>query len=269
MIITPSGIVYCGSSPDPPLIQLFTKVNDTVSKLTKSRTIQYGKWKKYNTNTNYIYYWRKYNIEVTTEEQHDTISEINFEADEYLVNVPNTIPYYFDNNTSSRTYYATSKPSIINGKYKASTYDYIEPEFNMRKNSVYLFSMPINVSNVYQNNNGYNTVYVNLNSSESESSTVYYVYGVKTGDNTGITYIESYSIIEIESIGETNYGSVSSSYRNQYPDNGSKNGYWYVYDRNETTYSQGTYIEDVYDIDSSKYPTNGKHTDGYWYVKVA
>lgn len=41
LVITPSGVVYCGSNPDPPLIQKFTKVNDTVSKLTPSRTITY------------------------------------------------------------------------------------------------------------------------------------------------------------------------------------------------------------------------------------
>lgn len=32
-------------------------------------------------------------------------------------------------------------------------------------------------------------------------------------------------------------------------------------------YSQGTYIEDVTSTNASAYPTNGKHTDGYWYVK--
>ena len=31
--------------------------------------------------------------------------------------------------------------------------------------------------------------------------------------------------------------------------------------------SQGTYISDVTSKNSSAYPTNGKHTDGYWYVK--
>lgn len=30
---------------------------------------------------------------------------------------------------------------------------------------------------------------------------------------------------------------------------------------------QGTYIEDVTSENASAYPTNGKHTDGYWYVK--
>ena len=30
---------------------------------------------------------------------------------------------------------------------------------------------------------------------------------------------------------------------------------------------QGSYISDVTSENASAYPTNGKHTDGYWYVK--
>lgn len=62
-------------------------------------------------------------------------------------------------------------------------------------------------------------------------------------------------------------GSISSSFRNQYPDNGQSGSYWYVYDRSGTSYSRGSYIKDVYDVNSNAYPSNGRHTDGYWYVK--
>ena len=34
-----------------------------------------------------------------------------------------------------------------------------------------------------------------------------------------------------------------------------------------TSYSRGTYISDVTSESSSAYPTNGRHSDGYWYVK--
>lgn len=34
-----------------------------------------------------------------------------------------------------------------------------------------------------------------------------------------------------------------------------------------TSYSRGTYIEDVTSPDASAFPENGRHTDGYWYVK--
>lgn len=39
------------------------------------------------------------------------------------------------------------------------------------------------------------------------------------------------------------------------------------YSEKVISYSQGTYIEDVTSPDASAYPENGRHTDGYWYVK--
>lgn len=34
-----------------------------------------------------------------------------------------------------------------------------------------------------------------------------------------------------------------------------------------TSYEKGTYIEDVTSPSENAYPDNGRHTDGYWYVK--
>lgn len=52
---------------------------------------------------------------------------------------------------------------------------------------------------------------------------------------------------------------------------GSQLGYMYerikYYSEPVIAYSQGTYIEDVVSPDASAYPENGRHTDGYWYVK--
>lgn len=39
------------------------------------------------------------------------------------------------------------------------------------------------------------------------------------------------------------------------------------YSEKVTSYSQGTYIEDVTSDNETAYPENGRHTDGYWYVK--
>ena len=39
------------------------------------------------------------------------------------------------------------------------------------------------------------------------------------------------------------------------------------YSELSTIEGQGTYIEDVTATDANAYPGNGKHTDGYWYVK--
>ena len=44
-------------------------------------------------------------------------------------------------------------------------------------------------------------------------------------------------------------------------------GYVYTTKANQTIYSQGTYIEDVISTDANAYPDNGRHTDGYWYVR--
>lgn len=60
---------------------------------------------------------------------------------------------------------------------------------------------------------------------------------------------------------------VSSTSSGSYPQNGVSGNYWYVYDRQDISYSQGSYIGDVESDNPSAYPTNGRHTDGYWYVK--
>ena len=40
----------------------------------------------------------------------------------------------------------------------------------------------------------------------------------------------------------------------------------YYHRKRNTVYERGDYIEDVYASTSTKYPSNGRHTDGYWYV---
>lgn len=58
--------------------------------------------------------------------------------------------------------------------------------------------------------------------------------------------------------------------RDRYPDNGIMGSYWYEYQETitDTSYSRGTYIEDIAGNSESAYPANGKHTDGYWYVRI-
>lgn len=64
------------------------------------------------------------------------------------------------------------------------------------------------------------------------------------------------------------YGTVSSTSRGAYPNDGIQGSYWYTYNRQSVSYSQGSYIDQVSSIDPNTYPTNGRHTDGYWYVKI-
>lgn len=58
---------------------------------------------------------------------------------------------------------------------------------------------------------------------------------------------------------------VSSINSDQYPNDGESGDYWYVYQGEEIQYSQGSYITEV-EADEGTYPSNGRHTDGYWYV---
>ena len=44
-------------------------------------------------------------------------------------------------------------------------------------------------------------------------------------------------------------------------------GIQYAIKETSESYSQGSYITDVTSTNASAYPTNGKHTDGYWYIK--
>ena len=60
---------------------------------------------------------------------------------------------------------------------------------------------------------------------------------------------------------------VSSTSSGSYPLNGVSGNYWYVYDRQDISYSQGSYIQDVENDNPNAYPDNGRHSDGYWYIK--
>lgn len=58
-------------------------------------------------------------------------------------------------------------------------------------------------------------------------------------------------------------GSVNSSNRNAYPDNGRDGSYWYVYDR--STKTQGSANGSVTSTNRGEYPDNGV-SGSYWYV---
>lgn len=80
------------------------------------------------------------------------------------------------------------------------------------------------------------------------------------GDVTATSGYELYKIIDsgiIRVVNAQGYGQLT----------GFMNYEKYTREGTEkTTESKGTYISDVSSTNSSTYPTNGKHTDGYWYV---
>ena len=61
---------------------------------------------------------------------------------------------------------------------------------------------------------------------------------------------------------------IQSTNASQYPSNGISGDYWYRRTGVNTVYSQGSFIDVVYGTTENQYPTNGRHTDGYWYVKI-
>lgn len=58
-------------------------------------------------------------------------------------------------------------------------------------------------------------------------------------------------------------GTVYSVRQSAYPQNGQSGRYWYVYQNSSRV--QGDYVADV-EADPGTYPSNGEHSDGYWYV---
>ena len=64
----------------------------------------------------------------------------------------------------------------------------------------------------------------------------------------------------------THRGTVTSTSSAAYPTNGQSGSYWYDTRTSSTSYSQGSYIGEVIAEDGT-YPTNGRASDGYWYVR--
>ena len=280
MIITPSGIVYCGSSPDPPLVQLFTKVNDTVSKLTKSRTISYSRWKKYNSTSRNRYYWDRYNINKVFRKLKISEETVNSGGQYSGLRIYG----YPDLSSSGTCYYCNNENYIIfdetSGLYQLSSNEakYI--------NSTTTISSPVVTKYTNQSIGGFgwsgrpeepdtivNTYNVNIPSFTSisekfEKYVIFNISGYFTCTATMIIYgneIDS----DKSTIGNM-IGTNSSLNRQEYPDNGISGNYWYIYSKSSIEYIQGsTYYGEVYDINPSKYPSNGRYSDGYWYVKVA
>lgn len=79
------------------------------------------------------------------------------------------------------------------------------------------------------------------------------------GYNTSYPYYSTDDVYKITGEGTYNQTSTGTRYY-EYPA-------LMYYSERVTTYTQGTYIEDVTSDNETAYPENGIHTDGYWYVK--
>lgn len=103
------------------------------------------------------------------------------------------------------------------------------------------------------------TIYRNFSNRKAQ-----YINNTKSGSQYLCTFYD------IESKGTTlkgTYrGTVTSTSSTAYPTNGASGSYWYDTRTSATSYSQGSYIEEVIAEDGT-YPTNGRASDGYWYVR--
>ena len=88
----------------------------------------------------------------------------------------------------------------------------------------------------------------------------------QTGAGSG-HFSYSYTDYNISSTASrgTYRGTVTSTSSSAYPTNGQSGSYWY--DTRTSAYIQGSYVG-VVEAEPNTYPSNGRHSDGYWYVLI-
>lgn len=87
-------------------------------------------------------------------------------------------------------------------------------------------------------------------------------YGGYKGVFSGVTATSS-----TETIRGSKITTVSSTSSSSYPSDGILGSYWYVSTGSHVEYLKGSFVESVISRNSTTYPINGRHSDGYWYVK--
>lgn len=201
-------------------------------------------WKKYNTVTTRTYQWSKYGVYseryIHEEEWHGSILAWPI------------LPTY--------TFYTTTvEPTLdISGNYVFGSYEKIT----------------YHRGSTLEINGGVYLLCTNNHGETPMPGVIYYFYS-----DSGIT-VTTTSKGQLQCSGHGYmYGRrdryvkddfldyVYSSNRSEYPDDDYENNYWYVYEKEEISYSRGTYISDVESDNPNAYPSDGRHTDGYWYVR--
>lgn len=235
------------------------------------------KWKKYNTTETITHYWNRFNLVSTTTYTWDKY-EYKFIGYEYSYYRGDTLYLSISQTTrlyrsirvnedgdiefvGSYTYYRDFSDrgdySSANGWYLQHGRDVCEIYDAISNQRVDVYRIEVERGESKYEKGSYLGTVTSTNSSQYPNN----------GQSGSYWYQNRRSSTDY-SKGTAN-GSVSSTSRSQYPDNNYSGSYWYVYDRQESSYSQGTYIQDVENDDPKAYPDNGRHTDGYWYVKIA
>lgn len=224
-------------------------------------------------NTEQTYSWEKYAV----------IDNSIHKWEEYTVNTK-TVSAIVGNPTS---FTINTKTSSTTGKQifeKAPTYNGSTWAFSSSTDDIGVFYYPSNVESLRFSirADGSNSPYMSASDFNSKLNSTYSAYRFTSNPNNGDIY-------RISSINATSSGIVvnlsmryteedrqeKGTYRSDmthpdrsyYPDNGVKGSYWYVYKSSDEHYAKGDLVDsNVISTNPNHYPTNGVHTDGYWYV---
>ena len=102
-------------------------------------------------------------------------------------------------------------------------------------------------------------------------STIYDAEGATKQPSGGylfLYYISRHSVIESTQQMQGSFIETVTFPTKKYSSNGAQDGYWWIFTGQTIEYSQGEYVSDVESDNATAYPENGRHTDGFWYVKV-
>lgn len=188
-------------------------------------------------STNY-YYWNRYAIA-------SSYKEISYLSGTY--ELPG----------NARREWMTTNGVVINGKYWGNWY--IAPTFGMSGSSLL-----INPQVDWNSSRGRWDIYPYLFTSD------YTVQDIKNfNSNSKAVYYNAsggtiYRIQENQSMGGY-LGSVNSTSRYVYPNNGISGSYWYRYSGNTMVNNRGGFIDQISINNGGAYPNNGP-SGGYWYT---
>ena len=189
------------------------------------------KWERYNVDTVTTYYWDKYNANSST--NYTGTVNVSYQSGSQTV----TWSPKYPRNDPPRI----NTDSMIWDNLASGTWDGWDAPGSWIVRSTSL---------------SYNCYYVTA--LEQSGTGVRFTYSKVASPAKSTTYSQ----------GTTSYGEVTSTASNTYPTNGRSGSYWYVYKSSTESKVQGSLVETVTNKEQDAYPTNGIHTDGYWYVLV-
>ena len=245
-----SKVIYWGGGTSRKVKKVYLGINGSSRKVKKGYIGVNGKaqlfyssgriWKKYTTNETLTYIWKRYKITASYEYE-----DLQTDVNTFLCKATGTMTseHCYTDTATSLSVYNTGRTPYFGGfsqhEYTKgiSIGDYVAASSGLPKV-------------VYKSVGDGEITYLWFRSSSAAQSGIY----------ANGAYRKYTAMIK-----EVDAGTVSSSNESEYPADGDSGNYHYVFDHTDTEYSQGSYISDV-EADPGTYPSNGRHSDGYWYV---